>query len=142
MRPDGYALLRLGQRPLGIFLEFDRGSMRPGRLRTKFAAYHRYRASARAERAYAGFPVILVVTVGPGPERRLAEAVRVVDRVQARPLAMLLTTPALLASAPGGPLGRVWRTAAAPTRHPLAGAIEVAGAGHPAGWLHPQEAMR
>ena len=65
LRPDGYGLLRLGGQQHGFFPEFDRGSMRPGRLRAKFAAYARYRASSHAARAYAGFPVLLVVTTGP-----------------------------------------------------------------------------
>ena len=46
LRPDGYGVLRLGQRDYGFFLEFDRGNVRPAPLRAKFAAYHRYLASA------------------------------------------------------------------------------------------------
>jgi Replication-relaxation len=121
LRPDGYGLLRLGQRQYGFFLEFDRGSMRPGRLRAKFVAYHRYRSSAHASRAYAGFPLILVVTTGPGPEWRLARAIRAADAGQAAPLPALLTTTGLLASAPGGPFGCVWRIANNPARHLLTG---------------------
>jgi len=115
-RPDGYGLLRLGRQQHGFFLEFDRGSMRPGRLRAKFAAYHRYRAGDHAARSYAGFPTLLVVTTGPGAEQRLARALRAADAGQGSPLSALLTTTGLLETTPGGPLGPVWRTAADPTR--------------------------
>ncbi len=74
---------------LGAPLEFDRGSMRPGRLRTKFAAYHRYRAGDHAARSYAGFPTLLVVTTGPGAEQRLARALRAADASQGLPLSAL-----------------------------------------------------
>jgi len=119
LRPDGYGLLRLGRREYGFFLEFDRGTERPAALRAKFAAYHRYRASARAARDYDGFPLILVVTNEPGAEERLALAIQAADAGQATPVPALLTTTGLLASAPGGPLGRVWRTAANPARRLL-----------------------
>jgi len=52
VRPDGYGLLRLVRREYGFFLEFDRGTVRPAPLRARFAAYHRYLASARAARDY------------------------------------------------------------------------------------------
>jgi hypothetical protein len=119
LRPDGYGVLRLGRREYGFFVEFDRGSMRPGRLRAKFAAYHRYRASARVRRDYDGFPRVLVVTTEPGAEERLARAIQAADAGQAAALPAFLTTTGLLANAPGGPLGRVWRTAADPARRLL-----------------------
>jgi hypothetical protein len=102
--------LRLGQQEHGFFLEFDRGSMRPGRLRAKFMAYHRYRASVRASRAYDGFPLVLVVTTGPGPEQRVVRALRVADAGQGAALPALVTTVGLLETA-DGPLGPIWRTA-------------------------------
>jgi len=71
-------------------------------LRAKFAAYHRYRVSARASRDYDGFPTILVVTHGPGAENRLANAVLATDNGQATPLGVLLTTAELLARVDGG----------------------------------------
>jgi hypothetical protein len=116
MRPDGYGLLRLGRREYGFFLEFDRGTVRPGALRAKFAAYHRYRASARAKREYDGFPTILVVTRGPGAEDRLADAVLTADGGQAAPLNVLLTTVELLARVDGGPLATIWRVPGRPGR--------------------------
>lgn len=119
LRPDGYGLLRLGRRMHGFFLEFDRGTERPATLRAKFDAYHRYCASARATRDYDGFPLILVVTTEPGAEERLALAMQAADLGQATSLPALLTTAGLLATAPGGPLGRVWRTAANPARRAL-----------------------
>jgi Replication-relaxation len=42
MRPDGYGLLRLGRREYGFFVEFDRGTVYPRALTSKFAAYLRY----------------------------------------------------------------------------------------------------
>jgi hypothetical protein len=54
LRPDGYGVLRLARREYAFFLEFDRGTVRPAPLRAKFAAYHRYLASARAARDYDG----------------------------------------------------------------------------------------
>jgi len=119
LRPDGYGLLRQGRREYGFFLEFDRGTVRPAALRAKFAAYHRYRVSARAGRDYDGFPLILVVTTRPGAEERLALAILAADAGQATALSALLTTAGLLATAPGGPLGRVWRTTADPARRLL-----------------------
>ena len=116
LRPDGYGLLRLGQQQHGFFLEFDRGSMRPARLRAKFLAYHRYRASAHAARAYDGFPVVLVITTGPGPEQRVTRALRAADVGQATALPALVTTAGLLDAVTGGPLGPVWRSATDPAR--------------------------
>jgi hypothetical protein len=78
-------------------------------LRAKFAAYHRYRVSARASRDYDGFPTILVVTHGPGAENRLANAVLATDNGQATPLGVLLTTAELLARVDGGLFGPIWR---------------------------------
>lgn len=116
LRPDGYGLVRLGQQQHGFFLEFDRGSMRPARLRAKFLAYHRYRASAHAARAYNGFPVVLVVTTGPGPEQRVTQALRAADVGQGMALPVLVTTVGLLDAVASGPLGPVWRTATDPAR--------------------------
>jgi len=116
LRPDGYGLLRLGPEQHGFFLEFDRGSMRPGRLRSKFAAYVRYRASGHAARTYDGFPVLLVVRNGPGAEQRLVRVLRAAEVGQSTPLPALLTTTALLEAVGGGPLGCVWRTVAIPAR--------------------------
>ncbi|MDQ6673884.1 MAG: replication-relaxation family protein, partial [Chloroflexota bacterium] len=110
VRPDGYGLLRLGRREYGFFLEFDRGTVRPAALRAKFAAYHRYRASARAARDYDGFPTILVVTHGPGAEYRVADAILATDGGQAAPLGVLLTTAELLARVDGKLFGPIWRT--------------------------------
>jgi hypothetical protein len=76
----------------------------------------RYRASSHAARTYDGFPVLLLVTTEPGPEQRLARALRAAEVGQRAPLSALLTTTALLQTAQGGPLGCVWRTAANPTR--------------------------
>jgi hypothetical protein len=111
LRPDGYGLVRLGQQQHGFFLEFDRGSMRAARLRAKFLAYHRYRASAHATRAYDGVPIVLVVTTGPGPEQRVAQALRSADVGQATALPALVTTLRFFDATTDGPLGPIWRTA-------------------------------
>jgi hypothetical protein len=63
-----------------------------------------------------GFPLILLVTTGPGPEQRLARALRAVEVGQRTPLPALLATTALLQTTSDGPLGCVWRTAANPAR--------------------------
>jgi hypothetical protein len=115
-RPDGYGLVRVGQHQHGFFLEFDRGTMRPDRLRAKFAAYHRFRAGHRAPRSYAGFPTLLVVTTGPGAEQRLARALQAAEAGQGSSLSALLTTTGMLETAHHGPLDQVWRTPADPRR--------------------------
>src|SRR5207245_10726555 len=91
LRPDGYGVLRLGRRDYGFFLEFDRGTVRPAPLRAKFAAYHRYLASARAAKDFDGPPSILVVTAGPTAEDRVADAVLAAEVGQPRRLPLLLT---------------------------------------------------
>jgi Replication-relaxation len=111
-RPDGYGVLRLKHQQHGFFLEFDRGTMREDRLRAKFIGYHRYRASGHASRSFAGFPLLLIVTLDPGAEQRLARALRAADVEQGQPLSALLTTTSLLELSQCGPLGAVWRTAA------------------------------
>jgi hypothetical protein len=74
--------------------------------RAKFLAYHRYWASAHAARCYDGLPVVLVVTTGPGPEQRIARALRAADAGQARALPALVTTVGLFVAGADGPLGR------------------------------------
>ena len=118
LRPDGYGLLRMGQREYGLFLEFDRGTVRPRALRAKFAAYHRYRASARAAREYRGFPTVLAVSTGPGAEERLAQAIQAADVGHAVPLDVLLTTVGRIETHRDGFLGAVWRTAESCRRRP------------------------
>jgi hypothetical protein len=108
MRPDGYGLLRLGHREYGFFLEFDRGTVHPAALRAKFAAYHRYRASARAARDYDGFPTILVITTGPGGEQRIVDVVVAVSTACAAPLQVFVTTTEWIAAEADGILGRIW----------------------------------
>jgi len=116
LRPDGYGLLRLRGRDYGFFLEFDRGTMRPRELRAKFSAYHRYRASRRAARDFDRFPTVLVVTVGPGAEDRLADAIAAADSGAATPLAALLTTTPWIEAHPAGALGPIWRQPQSTTR--------------------------
>jgi hypothetical protein len=109
LRPDGYGVLRLGQRDYGFFLEFDRGTVRPAPLRVKFTAYHRYLASARAARDFDGPPSILVVTAGPAAEDRVVDAVLAAEVGQPRRLPLLVTTVDFLIAADGGPFDPIWR---------------------------------
>jgi hypothetical protein len=109
LRPDGYGVLRLGQRDYGFFLEFDRGTVRPAPLRAKFAAYYRYLASARAAKDFDGPPSILVVTAGPSAEDRVGDAVLAAQVGQLQRLVLLVTTVGLLIAAEGGPFDPIWR---------------------------------
>jgi hypothetical protein len=116
LRPDGYGVVRVGGAQHGFLLEFDRGTMRSGQLRTKFVAYHRYILSPHAARAFDGFPTILIVTTSPASERRLAAALCAADRGQVAPLSAQLTTTGWLEASPLGPFGPVWRTAVSASR--------------------------
>jgi hypothetical protein len=109
LRPDGYGVLRLGQRDYGFFLEFDRGTVRPAPLRAKFAAYYRYLASARAAKDFDGPPSILVVTAGPSAEDRVGDAVLAAQVGQLQRLVLHVTTVGLLIAAEGGPFDPIWR---------------------------------
>jgi hypothetical protein len=108
VRPDGYGLLRLGQREYGFFLEFDRGTVRPSALRAKFAAYHRYRSTPMAARDFHGFPVTLVMTTGPASERRIIEAVQSVRVGDETGFPVLVTTIGWFESNPGAVWERIW----------------------------------
>jgi hypothetical protein len=108
MRPDGYGLLRLGRREYGFFVEFDRGTVHPRALRSKFAAYFRYRSSPMAERDFDGFPITLVITSGPAGEERIAEAVRAVSVGAEIQFPVLVTTTGWLESNPGALWKRIW----------------------------------
>jgi Replication-relaxation len=116
VRPDGYGLLKLGRREHGFFLEFDRGTVRPAALRAKFVAYHRYCSSGRAAREYDGLPVVLVVTVGPAAEDRIADAVVAVHGACGGPLSIFVTTTAWIAVNADGILGRIWCRPGSPGR--------------------------
>jgi hypothetical protein len=116
VRPDGYGLLKLGGREHGFFLEFDRGTVRPAALRAKFVAYHRYCSSRRAAREYDGLPSVLVVTVAPAAEDRIADAVVAVHSARGAPLPIVVTTTAWIAVDADGILGRIWRRPGRPGR--------------------------
>jgi Replication-relaxation len=109
VRPDGYGLYRHAGHLYGFFLEYDRGTMRPGEYRAKFAAYHDAWASGRFEREYDGLPTILVVTSGPGPERRIAGAIAAAGVGREPPLPVLLTTTGRIESDRSGLPGPIWR---------------------------------
>jgi hypothetical protein len=67
-RPGGYGCYRRGRSRFGFFLEFDRGTERPGQL----AAYYPYRGSGASRRDFGTFPTVLLVTTGDVAEARFA----------------------------------------------------------------------
>jgi hypothetical protein len=109
VRPDGYGLYRNDGQLYGFFLEYDRGTMSGRDYRAKFAAYYAYWASGRFERDYDGFPTLLVVTIDPGAEERIARAIRSAAVGWSQPLPALLTTTGRIAAHPDGLLGPIWR---------------------------------
>jgi Replication-relaxation len=110
VRPDGYGVARLGRSEQGFFVEFDRGTVRSRALRGKFTAYQRYSESLRAQRDYAGFPPVLVVTTGPGAEIRIAEAAASATVGHPGALRVFVTTVSWLLNDPAGAFGPIWRT--------------------------------
>jgi hypothetical protein len=109
--------VRLGRERHAFWLEFDRGTMHAGRLRAKFAAYHRYARGQYLGRRYAGVPTLLVVTQGPGAEQRIGNAVLAADAGRSTLLRVMLTNADLVTGAPDGPFGPIWRTLSRPGRH-------------------------
>ena len=84
--------------------------------RAKFAAYYDYRDSGRYERDYEQFPAVLVVTTGPGPEERIAKALRATAVGREPPLPVLLTTTQWARANGHGLLGPIWRGASSTER--------------------------
>jgi hypothetical protein len=109
LRPDGYGVYRHAGQLHGFFLEYDRGTASARDYRQKFDAYFAYRDSGRYARDYDGFPTVLVVTNGPGPEERIARALRAMGVGRQSPLPVLLTTEGRIDACVGGPLGPIWR---------------------------------
>jgi hypothetical protein len=109
LRPDGYVMVDDGQTGFGCFLEYDRGTESARDYRRKFRAYYRYRDTGRAARDYDGFPTILVITSAPGPEERIAKALRSVFVGHDPALPLLLTTVGWIKGQPEGVLGPIWR---------------------------------
>jgi hypothetical protein len=114
-RPDGYGCYRREGSRFGFFLEFDRGTEKPGEYAAKLAAYYRYRDLNEARREYDGFPTLLVVTTSEVAEARFAhQAYLAQQRHSTAPLSIFLTTTSRIEAGPGGVLGPIWRSAAAP----------------------------
>jgi hypothetical protein len=114
-RPDGYGCYRRHRSRFGFFLEFDRGTEKPGEYAAKLAAYYRYRDSAEAKREYDGFPTLLVVTTRAAAEDRFAyQAYVVQQRHCTAPLSVFLTTTSRIQACRDGVLGPIWRSPAAP----------------------------
>ena len=117
-RPDGYGCYRRGQSRFGFFLEYDRGTERPGDYAAKLAAYYRYRDSSQSTRDYDGFPVLLVVTTSDVAEARFAYQAYLVQQHRAgAPLLVFLTTTRRIHAHAQGILGPIWCT---PGPHPWA----------------------
>ncbi len=108
--PDGYGLYRHDGKLHGFFLEYDRGSEKPGQYLKKFGAHYDMRDTGRLEHDYAGVPLILVVTVGNAAEDRIARAARAASVGRMCPLRILLTTEWRIRRDPDGVLGQIWRT--------------------------------
>jgi DNA-binding MarR family transcriptional regulator len=108
-RPDGYGCYRRGPYRFGFFLEYDRGTERPGQHAAKLAAYYRYRASGAYTRDYEGFPTLLVVTTDEAAEARFAHQAHLAQQYGGVPLLLFLTTTARIQAHPEGGLGPVWR---------------------------------
>jgi Replication-relaxation len=109
-RPDGYGCYRRGPWRFGFFLEYDRGTERPGDYAAKLAAYYRYRDSGNAARDYDGFPTLLLVTTSDVAETRFAHQVYLAHQQHgSAPLCVLLTTSRRIEAHAEGVLGPVWR---------------------------------
>jgi hypothetical protein len=114
-RPDGYGCYRRGPWHFGFFLEYDRGTERPGQYAAKLAAYYRYRDSGASKRDYQSFPSLLVVCTSEAAEARFAhQAYLARQRYGGRPLLVYLTTSRRLDACREGALGAIWRSATAP----------------------------
>jgi hypothetical protein len=94
----------------GFFLEYDRGTEKPGQCAAKLATYYRYRDSGAYRRDYDGFPTLLVVTTSDAAEARFThQAYLAQQRYGGMPLPMFLTTERRMQLHPEGPLGPIWR---------------------------------
>jgi len=111
VRPDGYGCYRRDGARFGFFLEFDRGTEKPGEYAAKLAAYYRYRDRGAAALDYAGFPTVLVVTTQEAAELRFAhEAYIASERHAGKPLPILFTRTDVIEANREGILGPIWRT--------------------------------
>ncbi len=109
-RPDGYGCYRRGPWRFGFFIEYDRGTEKPGQYAAKLATYYRYRASGAYKRDYQSFPSLLVVTTSDAAEARFAHQAYVGQlRYGGIPLPTFLTTAGRIQAHPDGVLGAIWR---------------------------------
>jgi hypothetical protein len=110
-RPDGYGCYRREGSRFGFFLEYDRGTERPGEYATKLEAYYRYRDARDSALEYDGFPTLLVVTTNDVAEIRFAQQAWLASRrLGTTPLSMFLTTTDHIVAQADGVLGPIWRT--------------------------------
>jgi hypothetical protein len=110
-RPDGYGCFCQGGWRTGFFLEYDRGTEKPGQHAAKLAAYYRFRASGAYRRDYSSFPAVLVVATSDEAESRFAyQAFLAQERHGGEPMRIFLTTTGRIAASPNGALGQIWRS--------------------------------
>jgi len=100
-RPDGYGSYRRAGSRFGFFLEYDRGTERPGDYAAKLAAYYRYRDSGSAARDYDGFPTLLLVSISDTAEARFTHQVYLSHQQHgSAALSVLLTTSSRIEAHP------------------------------------------
>lgn len=106
-RPDALASVQLGERSVRFWLEWDRGTMTPGNLQTKFATYAMYLASREWASSSPYVPALLCVAPDIAQERRLAQvATQLLTQVPSA-FRFYTTTASLLATR--GVLEPVWQ---------------------------------
>jgi hypothetical protein len=106
--PDSGGVYRVGDRSYEFFLEVDRGTMSPARLRRKFDSYYAYRQTGEYLRAGARLPRLLISV----PDEGRAHIVRQVILERARlaggvPFDAWIAVHATLQAR--GPAAPVWR---------------------------------
>jgi len=108
VRPDAFLLYRRAGGHYGAFIEYDRATERVPQYRRKFRALWEFYESGAYERAYDGFPAILMVATSKEAEDR---AVRVLLRMGlgGSELPVLIATEDRIKRDPAGLLGPVWR---------------------------------
>jgi hypothetical protein len=108
-RPDGYGCYRRASHRFGFFVEFDRGTERPGQYAAKLATYYRYLTSGAFLRDFDSFPSLLVVCTSDSAEARFARASYLAEQRYGASLRTFLTTTERIRADPYGPLGPIWR---------------------------------
>ncbi|HVT97553.1 MAG TPA: replication-relaxation family protein [Acidobacteriaceae bacterium] len=119
-RPDAFASVQIGQRPMRFWLEWDRGTMTAKNYQVKFTTYAMYLASREWARSSPLLPALLCVAPDIGQESQLTKAARRCVLQAPSGWCVYSTTASLLMTQ--GVLGPIWRlvTAQEPTEPPAA----------------------